>query len=78
MRMLYKEIEEEAIMTTEEKCNTQIEQQHQQQRITRRNTNTVKSNTCRSNFQHLVSHWKNQTTEDFVFEAATKKLGRKQ
>ena len=59
MWMLYKEIEEEAIMTTEEKYNTQLEQQHQQQQTTRRNANTVESNTCRSNVQHLVKHAEN-------------------
>ena len=53
--MLCNEIEE-AIMTTEEKCNTQLEQQHQQQRTTKRNANTVESNTCRYNVQHLVKH----------------------
>ena len=41
MWMLYKETEEEAVMTTEGKCNTQLEQQQQQQRTTRRNANTV-------------------------------------
>ena len=30
MWMLYEEIEEETIMTAEEKCNAQLEQQHQQ------------------------------------------------
>ena len=59
MWMLYKEIEEETIMTTEEKCNTQLEQQQQQQRTTRRNANTVESNICRSNVQHLTKHAKN-------------------
>ena len=59
MWMLYKEIEEEAIMTTEEKYNTQLEQQHQQQQTTRRNANTVESNTCRSNVQHSVKHAEN-------------------
>ena len=51
--------EEETIMTTEEKCNTQLEQQQQQQRTTRRNANTVESNICRSNVQHLTKHAKN-------------------
>ena len=46
MWILYKEIEEEAIMITEKKCNTQFKQKHQQQRTTRRNPNTVESNTC--------------------------------
>ena len=59
MWMLHKEIEEEAIMATEEKCNTQLEQQHQQQQTTRRNANTVESNTCRSNAQYLVKHAEN-------------------
>ena len=59
MWMLYEEIEEEKIMTTETKCNTQLEQQHQQQRTTRENVNTVESNTCQSNVQHLVKHAEN-------------------
>ena len=59
MWMLYEEIEEEAIMTTEEKCNTQLEQQNQQQRTTRRNGKTVESNTCQSNVQHLFQHAEN-------------------
>ena len=59
MWMLYEKIEEEAIMTTEEKCNTQLEQQNQQQRTTRRNTNTVESNTCQSNVQLLFKHAEN-------------------
>ena len=59
MWMLYKEIEKETIMTTEEKCNTQLEQQQQQQqRTTRRNANTVESNICRSNVEHLTKHAK--------------------
>ena len=58
MWMLHKEIEEEAIMTTEGKCNTQLEQQQQQQ-TTRRNANTVESSTCRSNAQYLVKHAEN-------------------
>ena len=53
MWMLYEEIEK--IMTTETKCNTQLEQQHQQQ-TTRGNANTVESNTCQSNVQHSVKH----------------------
>ena len=57
--MLYKEKEEEAIMTTEEKYNTQLQQQHQQQQTTRRNANTVDSNNCRSNVQHLIKHEEN-------------------
>ena len=59
MWMLYKEIEEEAIMTTEEKYNTQLEQQYQLKQATRRNANTVESNTCRDNVQHLVERAEN-------------------
>ena len=46
-------------MTTEKKCNSQLEQQYQQQWTTRRNANTVESNTCRSNAQRLVKHAEN-------------------
>ena len=59
MWMLSKEIEEEAVMRTEEKYNTQLEQQHQQQRTSRRNGNTVEKNTCQSNVQNLVKHAEN-------------------
>ena len=74
MWMLYKVIEE-AVVTTEEKCNTQLEQQHQQQRTTRRNANTVEKNTCQSSAQHLVKHAGNvrkRITEQIV--AMQKKL----
>ena len=56
MWMLHKEIEEEAIMITEKKWNTQFEQQHKRQQTTKRNVNTVESNTCCSNVQYLVKH----------------------
>ena len=59
MWILYKEIEDEAVMATGEKCKTQLDQQHQQQRTNRRNANTVEKTTCRSNAQHLVKHAEN-------------------
>ena len=59
MWMLYKEKEEEVIMTREDKCNTQLEQQHQQQQTIRRNANTVESNACQINVKHLVKHAEN-------------------
>ena len=49
----------EAIMITEEKYNTQLEQQYQLKQTTRRNANTVESNTCRDNVQHLVKRAEN-------------------
>ena len=58
MKIIKQEIDVDAVQKTRRRSNddNRGKMQHQQQRTTRRNANTVESYTCRSNVQHLVKH----------------------